>query len=84
MMTSMIEDILVLLFVAAAGVYMIVRLRRMATGQSTCACGTKTCGAPPGSCPSGVQSADAACGPSGQLPLLPPSCNQGECGCGKS
>ena len=42
---AMIENILVLLFVAAAAVYTVVHLRRVAAGQSQCVCGSKTCGA---------------------------------------
>ena len=45
-MIPMILDILVLLFVAAAAVYMVVRLRRMATGQSKCECGARRPAAP--------------------------------------
>lgn len=74
----MIQDIFVLLLVAAAAVYMIVRLRRMAAGQNQCACGSRACD--PASLPCGgkVQ------GPvvSGGLPLLPPACNQRGCGKG--
>jgi len=42
-MTPMIENILVLLFVAAATIYMVVRLRRVAAGRSKCDCGSNVC-----------------------------------------
>jgi hypothetical protein len=79
-MTPMIENILVLLFVAAAAVYAVARLRRVAAGQSKCVCGSKACGPGSGPCGSSVQDASAAGGPDGGLPLIPPSCNQGGCG----
>ena len=69
-MTPMIQDSIVLLLVAAAAVYMVVRLRRLAAGQSKCACGSKSCG--------------KVSPPNGGLPVLPPSCNQDGCGCEKS
>ena len=43
-MTPMTQNIVVLLFVAAAAVYAVVRLRRVAAGQTKCVCGSKTCG----------------------------------------
>ncbi len=82
----MIQDILVLLLVAAAAVYTVVRLRRVAGGQNKCACGSKACGPASGPCGGSVTGAGASgqTGTNGGLPLLPPSCNQGGCGCGKS
>ncbi len=74
----MIENILVLLFVAAAAVYTVVRLRRVAAGQSQCVCGSKTCGAAQKPC--GTKGADSTGAGSDGLPLLPPSCHQGGCG----
>jgi hypothetical protein len=79
-MTPTIENIVVLLFVAAAAVYMVVRLRRVAAGKSKCVCGSNNCGS--ASAPCGGNGKGTAA--SGGLPVLPPSCNQGGCGCGKS
>jgi hypothetical protein len=73
------QDIVVLLFVAAAAVYMVVRLRRMAMGQSKCACGTKSCGAT-APCASAAQCTAANSAAGEGLPLLPPACGQGGCG----
>jgi hypothetical protein len=74
----MTENILVLLLVAAAAVYTVVRLRRVAAGESKCICGSKSCGPVAATC--GSKDADK----SGGLPLITPSCNQGCGGCGKS
>jgi len=82
-MTPMIEDILVLLFVGAAAVYTVVRLRRVAAGQSNCVCGSKACTSAAGPCECSVKDA-AATGQDSELPLVPPACNQGCGGCGKS
>ena len=82
-MTPMIQNIIVLFLVAAAAVYTVVRLRRVAAGESKCVCGSKACG--PASPPCGSSAKDAATRrPNGGLPLIPPSCNQGCGGCGKS
>jgi len=76
--SPMTEDILVLSFVAAAAVYMVVRLRRVAAGRSKCVCGSNSCG--PASAPCGrAADADVA----GGLPVISPQCNQGGCGRGK-
>lgn len=77
-MTPTIQDILVLLCVAVAAVYMVLRLRRVGTGQSKCACGTKACGAAAAPC-GGVKGPVAT----GGLPVVSPPCNQGGCGCEK-
>jgi hypothetical protein len=66
-MTSIIENILVLVFVTAAVVYVIVRFRRMAAGRSKCGCGSSGCG-----------SAAPPCGSS--LPVISPPCSQSGCG----
>jgi hypothetical protein len=66
LMTPTIENILVLLLVAAAVAYVIVRFRRMAAGRSKCVCGTSACG-----------SAAPPCGSS--LPVISPPCSQGGC-----
>ncbi|MGO9115704.1 MAG: hypothetical protein ACLP9L_41385 [Thermoguttaceae bacterium] len=79
----MIENVVVLLLVAAAAAYMVVRLRRVAAGQSKCVCGSKACGPASAPCGGSGKSGAATDDPSGGLPLLPPSCNQGGCGCGK-
>jgi hypothetical protein len=76
----MTQDSLVLLIVAGAAVYMVLRLRRVAAGQSKCACGTKSCGAAANSCGGAPQTAAAG---RNELPMLPPSCGQGGCGCSK-
>jgi len=83
-MTPTLENILVLLFVAAAAVYMVVRLRRVAAGQNRCVCGSKSCGST--STPSGcsLKGTGASGDTRGGLPLLPPACNQGDGGRGKS
>ena len=75
----MTENIVVLLLVAAAAVYTVMRLRRVAAGQSKCVCGSNACG--PASAPCGGSVRGGAA--SGGLPLIPPSCNEGGCGCGK-
>ena len=75
----MIQNIIVLVLVALAAVYMVVRIRRLAAGESKCACGTTSCSAASESCGSGqchlVSSNEA-----GGLPVIGPSCNQGGCG----
>jgi hypothetical protein len=38
------QDIIALVLVAGATLYMLVRLRRLAAGESKCACGSKSCG----------------------------------------
>jgi hypothetical protein len=77
----MIQNIIVLVLVALAAVYMVVRLRRLAAGESKCACGTTSCSAASQSCANGqcnlVSNKEA-----GGLPVIGPSCGQG--GCGKS
>ncbi len=78
-MASALQDILVLIVVAMAAVYMLVRLRRMATGKNQCACGSKACGPSKAPCGGAVK----GMGP-GSLPLLPPTCNQGGSGCPKA
>ena len=82
-MTLTLENIVVLMFVAAAAVYMVARLRRVAAGQSKCVCGTKTCGL--SSTPSGCSAKGTTAGsqPSSGLPLIPPACNRGDGECGK-
>ena len=78
----MVQDIVVLLVVAAAAAYTILRLYRMAAGRSQCACGSKACGsrsAPCGVALKGATAIGESGGASGGLPLLPPSCNQGGC-----
>ena len=80
----MIQNVVVLLLVAAAAVYTVVRLRRVAAGESKCVCGSKACGAASAACGNSAQGAAASGNPGGGLPLLPPSCNQGGCGSGKS
>jgi hypothetical protein len=75
----MTQDTFVLLFVAAAAVYMVLRLRRVASGQSKCACGTKSCGAA-APCARAAQRTAANGGAGEGLPLLPPACGQGGCG----
>ena len=83
-MTITLENALVLLFVAAAAVYMVLRLRRVAAGQSQCVCGSKACGSASPPCGSGSRG-DSATGTSlGGLPVIPPPCNQGGRGCDKS
>ena len=78
----MIQDIIVLFFVAAAVVYTVVRLRRLAAGESKCACGTTSCGAASPSCGSGQCNLVPNNEP-GRLPVIGPSCGQGGCGgCG--
>lgn len=49
------QDIIVLVLVAAAAVYTVVRLRRLAAGETKCACGSKSCSpaTPCGGGPSG-------------------------------
>ncbi len=79
-MTPMTENIIVLLLVAAAAVYTVVRLRRVAAGESKCVCGSKSCGPTAAPCGSGSKDANT----SGGLPLITPSCNQGCGGCEKS
>jgi hypothetical protein len=69
----MIQNLIVLLLVAAAVVYMVVRLRQMAGGESKCGCGSQSCGTAP-SC-GGATNA----GGQGQLPLLAPPCGQAGC-----
>ena len=68
-MTPALDNILALLLVAAAAIYMLVCLRRAAAGQSACDCGSKACASPPSS--------------SEGLPLLPAQCTQGCPGCDK-
>ena len=82
-MTPTIENIVVLLLVAAAAVYMVVRLRRVAAGQSKCVCGSNSCG--PGASPCGSTAKDAAVngGASGGLPVIASGCNGCGGGCGK-
>jgi hypothetical protein len=79
----MIENIVVLLLVAAAAVYTVVRLRRVAAGQSKCVCGSKACGSASAPCGGSLKDGVAGGDSSGGLPLLPPSCTQGGCGRGK-
>jgi hypothetical protein len=81
--TPTLQDIVVLLFVAVAAVYTVARLRRVATGQNKCACGAKSCGAA-SPCGGNIQKCSEPAGPGGGLPVLPSSCGQGGCGCGKS
>ena len=76
-MTLTLENVVVLLFVAAAAVYMVVRLRRVAAGQSKCVCGSKACGSASPPCGSSVKGAGTSCEPSGGLPVIPPACKQG-------
>ena len=76
----MIQDILALLLVAAAFVYMVLRLRRATAGQSKCACGSNACGPASGSCSGSLKDAPVSSGPDGGLPLLHPSCRQSRCG----
>jgi hypothetical protein len=77
-MSTMIENLIVLLLVAAAAIYTVVRLCRLGTGKSKCACGTDSCGAASascGDCPAAASSGNDASG----LPIIPP-CGQGGCG----
>jgi hypothetical protein len=83
-MTLTLENTLVLLFVAAAAVYMVVRLRRVAAGQNKCVCGSNACGSAAPSCGSSAKGESPTGNPCGGLPVIPPSCNQGGCGRGKS
>ncbi len=76
----MIEDMVVLLLVAAAAVYTVVRLRRVAAGQSKCVCGSKGCGAASTPCGAGLKGGAGVDVAGGGLPMLPPSCGQGGCG----
>lgn len=75
----MVENVIVLVLVAAAGMYTVVCLRRLAAGESKCACGTKSCGSASPSCGSGncavVSNSEA-----GGLHVLNPPCGQGGCG----
>jgi len=82
-MTLTLENIVVLMFVAASAVYMVARLRRVATGQNKCVCGSKSCGST--STPSGCSVKNMAAGGDtrGGLPLLPPACNRGNGECGR-
>jgi hypothetical protein len=85
-MTSIIENVVVLLLVATAAVYTVVRLRRVAAGESKCVCGSKGCGS---AAAGGGRVQDATVrgdpgSPNGSLPVLSPSCNQGCRGCEKS
>ncbi len=77
----MIQNIIVLLLVAVAAVYMVVRLRRLAAGESKCACGTNSCSSASKSCGSGQCNLTANSEPGG-LPVIGSNCGQG--GCGKS
>ncbi len=78
----MIQDIIVLLLVAVAAVYTVVRLRRLAAGESKCACGTTSCSTASESCGSG-QCNLAAKNETGGLPVIGSSCGQGGCGARK-
>ena len=74
-MTITLENIVVLIFVALAAIYMVLRLRRVAAGRSQCVCGSKACASASQPC-GGNASADAPdCG----LPVIPSSCSQGGC-----
>ena len=75
----MIQDTIVLVLVAVAAVYTVMRLRRLAAGESKCACGTTSCSAASKSCASG-QCNLVANNEAGGLPVIGPSCNQGGCG----
>jgi hypothetical protein len=75
----MIQNIIVLLLVAVAAVYTVVRLRRLAAGESKCACGTTSCGAASPSCGSGQCNLVSSNEPGG-LPVIGASCGQGGCG----
>ena len=78
----MIQNIIVLLLVAVAAVYTVVRLRRLAAGESKCACGTNSCSAASKSCGSGRCNLTSNNEP-GSLPVIGSSCGQGGCGGGK-
>jgi len=74
----MIQNIIVLLLVAAAAIYTVVRLRRLAAGESKCACGTTSCGAASSSCGNG-QCNLVSNNEQGGLPIISPPCGQGGC-----
>ncbi len=76
---NMVENVIVLVMVAAAGVYTVVCLRRLAAGESKCACGTKSCGSATKSC--GTCSAAPNSEAGGLHVLSPP---RGQSGCGKT
>jgi hypothetical protein len=75
----MVENVIVLMLVATAGAYTVVRLRRLAAGESKCACGTKSCGSASPSC--GTCSA-APSSEAGGLHVL--NSPRGQGGCGKT
>ena len=51
---GMIQNIIVLLLVAAAAVYTVIWLRRLSTGETKCACGSNCCDTKSKSCSSGT------------------------------
>ena len=67
-MSFTIQDFLVLLFVAVAIVYTIVRLRRVAAGQSKCVCGSKACNTALRPCESSTKNAAATGDPETDCP----------------
>jgi hypothetical protein len=75
----MIQNIIVLMLVAVAAVYTVVRLRRLAAGESKCACGTNSCGAAAPSCANGQCNLTSS-NQAGGLPVIGQSCSQGGCG----
>jgi hypothetical protein len=75
----MIQNIIVLLLVALAAVYTVVRLRRLAAGESKCACGTTSCSAASQSCGSG-QCNLVSNNEAGGLPVIGTQCGQAGCG----
>jgi hypothetical protein len=75
----MIQNIIVLVLVALAAVYMVVRLRRLAAGESKCACGTTSCSAASESCAGGQCNLVANGESSSGLPVIGPACGKGGC-----
>jgi hypothetical protein len=74
----MIENIVVLLLVAAAAVYTVVRLCRVAAGRNKCVCGSNSCSPTSMPCCGGNKSGQT----NADLPILPSACDQRGCGCG--
>ncbi len=75
----MIDNIIVFLVVASAAVYAVVRLRRVAAGESKCVCGSNSCASSSRSCGSGGCGI-ASGGDARGLPVIAPPCNHGDCG----
>ena len=78
----MIENSIVFLVVISAAVYTVVRLRRVAGGESKCVCGSNSCGSSSRSCNTGSCGIASDVGNASGLPVISPPCNHGDCGKG--